>query len=168
MGFTLKRGFQGFSLNPEQLPKGRVHLPFPIFQFLPVLSMNMTTSIDSFDKFKLFSGVADESISTKRYFPQTEGVRTCCRLWQRSVHLQAFGVSRETYYQWKRAYSAHGEKGLINSRPCPENPRLRTPEFIEEKIIYLRRNYHFGQVRISWYLARYHDIRISAGGFTRY
>ncbi|SFH32105.1 hypothetical protein SAMN05216299_106143 [Nitrosospira sp. Nsp14] len=24
--------------------------------------------------------------------------------------------------------------------------------------------YHFGQVRISWYLARYHDIRISAGG----
>jgi hypothetical protein len=52
--------------------------------------MNMTTSVDSFDKLKLFSGVADESTSTKRYFPQTEGVRTCCRLWQRSVHLQAF------------------------------------------------------------------------------
>ena len=75
-----------------------------------------------------------------------------------------FGISRETYYQWKRAYAAHGERGLINSKPCPENPKLRTSAFIEEKIIYLRRNYHFGQVRISWYLARYHDIRISAGG----
>ena len=75
-----------------------------------------------------------------------------------------FGISRETYYQWTRAYAAHGERGLINSKPCPENPKLRTSAFIEEKIIYLRRNYHFGQVRISWYLARYHDIRISAGG----
>lgn len=75
-----------------------------------------------------------------------------------------FGISRETYYQWKRAYLAHGEQGLINSKPCPENPKLRTPSFIEEKIIYLRRTYHFGQMRISWYLARYHDIKISAGG----
>ena len=46
----------------------------------------------------------------------------------------------------------------------PENPKLRTPPWIEEKILYLRRNYHFGQVRISWYLARYHDIKISSGG----
>jgi transposase-like protein len=75
-----------------------------------------------------------------------------------------FGISREIYYQWKRAYAAHGEKGLINSKPCPENPKLRTPLPIEEKILYLRRNCHFGQVRISWYLARYHDIKISSGG----
>ena len=34
---------------------------------------------------------------------------------------------------------------------------------MEEKIIYLRHNYHFGQVRISWNLARYHDIKIFAG-----
>jgi transposase-like protein len=46
-----------------------------------------------------------------------------------------FGISRETYYQWKRAYAAHGERGLINSKPCPENPKLRTSAFIEEKII---------------------------------
>jgi transposase len=74
-----------------------------------------------------------------------------------------FGISRETYYQWKRAYAAHGEKGLINSKPCPKNPKLRTPLPIEEKILYLRRNYHFGQVTISWYLARYHHIKISSG-----
>jgi transposase len=75
-----------------------------------------------------------------------------------------FGISRETYYQWKCAYLTHGEQGLINSKPCPENPKLRTPRWIEEKIIYLRRNYHFGRLRISWYLAGYHDIKISAGG----
>ena len=55
-------------------------------------------------------------------------------------------------------------RGLINSKPCPENPKLRTPLPIEEKILYPRRNYHFGQVRISGYLARYHDIKISGVG----
>lgn len=75
-----------------------------------------------------------------------------------------FGISRDTFYRWKKQYAAHGEKGLINSKPCPENPKLHTAAHIEEKIIYLRRPYHFGQVRISWYLARYHDIKISRGG----
>ena len=47
---------------------------------------------------------------------------------------------------------------------CPENPKLHTPPEIEEKILYLRRNYHLGQLRISWYLKRYHGIKISSGG----
>ncbi len=75
-----------------------------------------------------------------------------------------FGVSRETFYQWKQAYSAQGEVGLVSSKPCPENPKLRTPASVEEKILHLRRTYHFGQLRISWYLSCYHGIQISAGG----
>jgi hypothetical protein len=67
-----------------------------------------------------------------------------------------FGISRETSYVWQRALAAHGEAGLVNKKPCPENPTLRTPQAIEEKIIYLRRTYHLGQLRISWYLARYY------------
>jgi hypothetical protein len=35
---------------------------------------------------------------------------------------------------------------------------------INRSILYLRRAYHSGQVRISWYLARYHGIKISSGG----
>ena len=31
-----------------------------------------------------------------------------------------FGICRETFYSWKRAYEANGEKALIDSRPCPE------------------------------------------------
>jgi len=54
--------------------------------------------------------------------------------------------------------------GLINSKPCPGNPRLRTPPEIEEKILYLRRTYHLGQQHIAWYLERYHAIKISSSG----
>jgi|GEM_PF-2135071 transposase len=75
-----------------------------------------------------------------------------------------FGISRDTFYRWKRAYAERGEQGLINSKPCPHNPRLCTPAHIEEKIIYLRNHYHFGQLRISWYLERYHSIKISQAG----
>ena len=75
-----------------------------------------------------------------------------------------FGISRESYYRWKKALSEKGEAGLINSKPCPENPKLRTPPEIEEKILYLRQTYHFGPARICWYLERYHDIKISGSG----
>lgn len=36
-----------------------------------------------------------------------------------------YGISRQSYYDWKKAYEKMGEQGLINSKPCPENPRLR-------------------------------------------
>ena len=75
-----------------------------------------------------------------------------------------FGISRNTFYRWKKNYKSKGEIGLVNSKPCPQNLKLRTPAVIEDKIIYLRQHYHFGQLRISWYLWRYHQIKISAAG----
>ena len=75
-----------------------------------------------------------------------------------------FGISRQCYYKWKQAYDEHGEAGLINKKPCPENLALRTPEAIEEKIVHLRQTYHFGPTRIAWYIERYHDFRISSNG----
>ena len=75
-----------------------------------------------------------------------------------------FGISRESFYQWKRAYASKGNEGLINSKPCPRNQALRTPPEVEEKILYLRKKYHLGQHRIAWYLERYHAIRISPSG----
>jgi transposase-like protein len=29
-----------------------------------------------------------------------------------------FGVSREIYYRWRRAYEKDGEQALVNSKPC--------------------------------------------------
>jgi transposase InsO family protein len=75
-----------------------------------------------------------------------------------------FGISREIFYQWKRAYEKEGEKALINSKPCPANPKIRVAAEVEEKILHLRRTYHLGPMRIVWYLKRYHDIKVSSGG----
>ena len=74
------------------------------------------------------------------------------------------GISRETFYKSKRDYEAIGESALINSKPCPQNPKLRISPDIEEKIIHLRRNYYLGQLRISWYLEKYHNIIVSLAG----
>jgi len=38
-----------------------------------------------------------------------------------------FGISGETFYKWKRAYERDGKRALINSKPCPQNPKLRPP-----------------------------------------
>ena len=75
-----------------------------------------------------------------------------------------FGICRETFYKWKRVFDKHGEEGLINSKPCPENHKLRIAKPIEEKIVYLRQNYHFGPDMIVWHLERYHDIKVSRNG----
>ena len=64
-----------------------------------------------------------------------------------------FGISRDTFYRWKRNYEERGEEGLINHKPCPENPKLRVPKPVEDKILYLRKHYHFGPLKITWYLA---------------
>lgn len=34
-----------------------------------------------------------------------------------------YGISRTSFYNWKKRYTTNGETGLINSKPCPENPR---------------------------------------------
>ena len=71
-----------------------------------------------------------------------------------------FGIGRSGFYVWKKAHETHGDEGLINKKPCPYNPRLRTPPEIVEKVLHLRRTYHLGPTRIVWYLERYHDITI--------
>ncbi len=75
-----------------------------------------------------------------------------------------FGICRTSFYDWKKAYEQTGEAGLINSKPCPINVPLRIPLEIEEKILHLRKKYHLGQVRIAWFLERYHGIKVSPGG----
>jgi transposase-like protein len=55
-----------------------------------------------------------------------------------------FGICRETFYTWRRAYASGGNDALINNKPCPENHKLRVPRLIKDKIVYLRSTYHFG------------------------
>lgn len=49
----------------------------------------------------------------------------------------------------------------------PHNHPNKTPAEVAEKVLHLRREYHLGPMRIVWYLARYHRIRISDAGVYR-
>jgi len=57
-----------------------------------------------------------------------------------------FGISRQCFYDWKKAYQHYGEKGLINGKPCPQNPTLRVPPDIKEKILYLKKDLSFSSI----------------------
>ena len=93
-----------------------------------------------------------------RHAEQTRHVAKTCRY---------FGIGRASFYRWKSVYRESGEAGLINAKPIPKNPANQTPPEIVDKVLYLRSKYHLGSIRIVWYLARYHDIKISDAGVTR-
>ena len=78
-----------------------------------------------------------------------------------------FGIGRASFYRWKAAREKHGEAALVREKPIPKNPKNRTPPEIVEKVLHLRKTYHLGPMRIVWYLARYHDIKISGAGVSR-
>ncbi len=60
--------------------------------------MNLQAQRDISRKLKVFEHAADSG-----------NVAFTCR---------HFGISRETYYQWKRAFAAHGEKGQNSTGQC--------------------------------------------------
>lgn len=75
-----------------------------------------------------------------------------------------FGVYRDMFYEWKKAFKVAGDPGLIYRKRGPRcNLARRVPIAIEEKILHLRGKYHFGSQRIVWYLMRYHATRVSTG-----
>lgn len=72
-----------------------------------------------------------------------------------------FEVPRSTFYRWKRAFEKEGEAGLVRKRPVARShPRQLSPEVVE-KVLHLRRTYHLGPQRITWYLERYHGVQTS-------
>ena len=93
-----------------------------------------------------------------RHAEQTGNISKSCRY---------FGIGRASFYRWKTEYQQRGEAGLVNAKPIPKNPANQTPPEIVEKILYLRAKYHLGPIRIVWYLARYHGIKISEAGVSR-
>jgi IS30 family transposase len=72
-----------------------------------------------------------------------------------------FGIPRSLFYVWRNAYRQHGDEGLRRKKPVPKSHPNQTPDEIVEKILYLRRKYPLGPVRIMWYMARYHHMRVS-------
>jgi len=78
-----------------------------------------------------------------------------------------FEVPRSSFYKWKKAFDAGGKNGLVRKKPIPlSHPRALWPEVVE-KILHLRRVYHLGPQRITWYLERYHGISICCSSVYR-
>jgi transposase len=71
-----------------------------------------------------------------------------------------FGVSRKTFYKWKRRQAEHGDAGLCDRPRTPHRSPGATPAEVISKILYLRENYHFGPGRIADYLQRFHETRL--------
>ena len=65
-----------------------------------------------------------------------------------------FGISRKTFYKWKRRFADHGEAGLCDRARTPHrSPRATLPDVVS-KLLYLRQHYHFGPGKIADYLKR--------------
>ena len=92
------------------------------------------------------------------YAKKTDNISKACR---------HFGISKTSYYKWLKRFKEKGEQGLINNKPCPENIKLRTPIEVEEKVLYLRKKYHFGPERIYMYLKRYLNVQTSESSVYR-
>jgi transposase len=79
----------------------------------------------------------------------------------------AFGVSRETWYKWKRRYDAYGIDGLKNQSRKPHDIKyVKVTEELEKIILELRLNSRFGPRRIKFRLKR--KCRVSLGTRTIY
>jgi transposase len=78
-----------------------------------------------------------------------------------------YGISRPTYYTWLRRYQEHGIDGLRDLSRRPHTSPNATHVDVVGKILYLRKNYHFGPAKIAMYLKRYHDVEISPSGIWR-
>ena len=87
------------------------------------------------------------------YAERTGNIHKTCRY---------FGVARSTFYVWRDRYRQLGDEGLKSRRCCPHNHPAKTPDEVVEKILYLRRTYCMGPLRIAWYLERYYNIKTSS------
>jgi transposase InsO family protein len=80
---------------------------------------------------------------------------------------QEFKVPRSTFYDWKKKYNLEGPSGLYRKKPVADShPRKTSPEVVD-KILELRSEYQIGALRITYYLERYHGIKISESTVTR-
>jgi transposase InsO family protein len=84
-----------------------------------------------------------------------------------SLTCRYFGITRQAFYKWLRRYEDQGLAGLRDRSRRPHViPHATKPEVVD-KIIYLRKHYHFGPHKIAMYLKRYHDVQVSPSGVWR-
>jgi hypothetical protein len=71
-----------------------------------------------------------------------------------------FSVGQASFYRWRAAFRQYALTGLVNGKTEPKYPANRTSRRSSRKVLYLRKTYRLGPIRIVWYLARYRAITI--------
>jgi transposase InsO family protein len=109
----------------------------------------------------------------------TKGEQTRLMAWRSKVLQQAageqnvarvcrrFGISRKSFYKWKRRHAEQGDAGLCDRPRTPKCSPRATARAVVSKILYLRQHYHFGPGRIAAYLQRFHQIAIAVSSVHR-
>src|SRR5262245_9399620 len=69
-----------------------------------------------------------------------------------------FGISRKSFYKWKRRHAAWGCRPVRSATDAGE---------VVSKILYLRQHDHFGPGRIAAYLQRFYFIEIAVSSVHR-
>jgi len=92
---------------------------------------------------------------------QAADVRNVARVCRR------FGISRKSFYKWKRRHTEHGDAGLCDRPRTPQRSPRATATEVGSKIRYLRQHDHFGPGRIAAYVLRFHRIKIAGSSVHR-
>ncbi len=80
------------------------------------------------------------------------GVRKTCR---------EFNVPKSTFYDWKTRYDQEGRDGLSRRKPIALTHPGKTNSDVVQKILELRTEYKMGPMKITYYLERYHGMKVS-------
>src|SRR6476619_4606836 len=73
----------------------------------------------------------------------------------------SFGVSRQTWYKWKRRYNVYGIDGLKNQSKRPNNIKnVKITKELEKIILEMRLNNRFGPMRIRFRLKRKYGVSL--------
>jgi transposase InsO family protein len=72
----------------------------------------------------------------------------------------AFGISRETWYKWKRRYDVYGVDGLKNQSRKHNIKNVKITEELEKLVLELRLNNRFGPMRIRFRLKRKYGVSL--------
>ena len=59
-----------------------------------------------------------------------------------------FGISRKSFYKWKRRRADHGDAGLCDRPRTPQRSPNATAGAVVSKILYLRQHYHVGPIGV--------------------
>jgi transposase InsO family protein len=78
-----------------------------------------------------------------------------------------FGISRKTFYKWRKRHQAFGDAGLCDRPRTPRRIPRATPPEVVSKILYLRQHYHFGPRKIADYLKRFHELVVAGSSVHR-